>query len=327
MRAGRRASFPHLLASGLLLMGALLAGAGCGRRPPASIEGYIAARYVHVAAPVSGRLASLAVSRGAPVEEGRALFALASLPEADAVAEASAQSDAAAAALADLQTGARPGEIESLGHVSKALQAARTYATLELQRSQRLYQTKVVSEEDLNRNQSAELFFQELVKAVDSYTALVGLPARDAKIAQAAAQARAAGFALKQATWQLEQKCQPAPAAGVVFDTFYLPGEWVPAGAPVVSILPPGEIVARFYVDEEALAAFPPGADATVQSGGKSARGTVRYVSPEAAYSPPMIYSRENPSRLVFLVEIGFAAEDAKGFHPGQPAQVAPAGR
>jgi len=76
----------------------------------------------------------------------------------------------------------------------------------------------------------------------------------------------------------------------------FLPGDWVPAGAPVVSLLPPGEIVARIYVPESALGSFGIGSKARVTSGGKSAGGIVRYVSPEAAYSPPVIYSRENPA-------------------------------
>jgi len=189
-----------------LWAGVLLLLPACERTPTGEFEGYIAGRFVQVAAPVAGRLAALDVKRGEAVDAGRPLFALEPSPEAEALAEAGEQLAAAEAEAADLRKGARPEELTPLAHVSKALQAARLYATLELQRSQRLYETKVVSEEDLNRNQSAELFFQELVRAVDAYSALVALPEREDRIARATAQARAAGAALKRAAWLAGQK-------------------------------------------------------------------------------------------------------------------------
>ncbi len=56
--------------------------------------------------------------------------------------------------------------------------------------------------------------------------------------AQHAAAGRERG--LEQADWRYTQKQQTAPAAGLVYDTYYRPGEWVAAGTPVLSLLPPG---------------------------------------------------------------------------------------
>jgi HlyD family secretion protein len=41
--------------------------------------------------------------------------------------------------------------------------------------------------------------------------------------------------------------------AGYVQDTFFVEGEWVGAGRPVVSLLPPGNVKARFYVPQAGL--------------------------------------------------------------------------
>src|SRR6185437_17117500 len=80
--------------------------------------------------------------------------------------------------------------------------------------------------------------------------------ARADEIAAAAAEVKAAGDALAQAQWRVEQKSQTAPAASLVVDTLYRSGEWVPAGAPVVSLLPPANVKVRFYVPEPVVGAL-----------------------------------------------------------------------
>jgi HlyD family secretion protein len=49
---------------------------------------------------------------------------------------------------------------------------------------------------------------------------------------------------------------------------------------------------------------------------------TVRFISTQAEYTPPVIYSRENRAKLVYLVEAGVAAKDAARLHVGQPVEV-----
>ena len=56
--------------------------------------------------------------------------------------------------------------------------------------------------------------------------------------------------ALTAAEWNLTQKSQAAPQAGLIFDTMYRQGEWVPAGRPVVALLPPQNIKVRAFVPE-----------------------------------------------------------------------------
>ena len=44
-----------------------------------------------------------------------------------------------------------------------------------------------------------------------------------------------------------------SPVTGSVQQIYYRPGEMVPAGRPVVSLLPPGNIKIRFFVPETVL--------------------------------------------------------------------------
>src|SRR5258706_507963 len=70
---------------------------------------------------------------------------------------------------------------------------------------------------------------------------------------------QASKAALAQAAWRLEQKSVGAPVSGVVQDTFFVEGEWVPAGRPVASLLPPGNVKARFYVPEAVVGSLTAG--------------------------------------------------------------------
>jgi HlyD family secretion protein len=140
--------------------------------------------------------------------------------------------------------------------------------------------------------------------------------------AQHASAARQRG--LEQADWRYAQKVQTAPAAGLVYDTYYRPGEWVPAGTPVLSLLPPEYMKARFFVPESDLGKFTPGAPVEIRMDGLPAplAGRVSFVSPTAEYTLPIIYSRENRGKLVFLVEASLGPEDAARLHPGAPLEV-----
>jgi HlyD family secretion protein len=50
-------------------------------------------------------------------------------------------------------------------------------------------------------------------------------------------------------------------------------------------------------------------------------------VSPQAEYTPPVIYSEESRAKLVYLVEARPAPEQAVLFNPGQPIAVVPLAR
>jgi len=171
------------------------------------------------------------------------------------------------------------------------------------------------SARDENRQRVAQL-------TADLETARLG--ARPDQIAAAEANVRALEAALAKAEWNLSQKHQSAPKAGLVFDTLYREGEWVAAGHPVVALLPPQNIKLRVYVPEERAGALHVG-DAVqvfVDGVGGASEGKVSYISPQAEYTPPVIYSRENRKKFVFLVEARFEPAVAAQLHPGQPVDV-----
>ncbi|MGA2279893.1 MAG: efflux RND transporter periplasmic adaptor subunit [Verrucomicrobiota bacterium] len=143
---------------------------------------------------------------------------------------------------------------------------------------------------------------------------------RDADQAQVESQTAA----LDKARWSFDQKQQFAPANAFVHDTLYRQGEWVAAGNPVVELLPPGNVKVRFFVPQAVLPRIKPGQTISVTfDGGQHAySATVNYISTKAEFTPPVIYSRENRTKLVFMIEAKFSPADAADLRPGQPVDV-----
>jgi len=143
---------------------------------------------------------------------------------------------------------------------------------------------------------------------------------RDADKAQVASQ-RAA---LVKAQWSFDQKQQFAPANAFVQDTLYRQGEFVAAGNPVVVLLPPENLKARFFVPEEMLPRIKAGESVSVSFDGATNNysATVSYISTQAEFTPPVLYNRENRAKLVFMIEAKFPPADAAELRPGQPVDV-----
>ena len=263
-----------------------LLACGCGAPESSRVQGYVEGEYVRVAAPVAGRLLELNVARGADVASGAPLFALERDREQATVTEAD----------------------ESIAVVraqSEQAQAALRLAESNLKR--------------LHELRAKGLASQEQIDAARSEQQQAQARRRELEAAQ-----RTAGARLEQMQWQLTHKVVSAPVAGLVEDTYYRVGEWVPAGAPVVSVLPPENRLVRFFVPETALAALKPGQAVRVYRDGADTplTATINFIAPRAEFTPPVIYSREARAKLVFLVEARPAPADATALSPGQPVDV-----
>lgn len=309
-----------------LALAALLALAACGPAPaPGRWQGYFEGEYVQVASPLAGRLEQLAVAKGARVAAGAPLFSLEQAAEQAARREASERLRQAEARLADLKKGQRPTEIAALEARAAQARAAAELSAKELARISRLHASHVVADDDFDRAGLTHEANQKQVTEVEAQLATAQLGARADVVAAAEADTAAARAALERAEWSVAQKSLAAPAAALVYDTLYREGEFVAAGLPVVSLLPPGHIKVRFFVPEAEFAGLKAGDLVHVSITGRAAPldARISYLSPQPEYTPPILYNRENRAKLVFMVEaLPLDAEAARDLHPGQPADV-----
>ncbi len=306
-----------------LLALALAALAGCYGGRPGTWQGYLEGDYVYVASPLGGRLDSLSVAKGARVAPGAALFTLEREAEKAALRQAEQQLAAARSELEDLSKGERPEEIAAL---QARLDQARANAELskrDLRRAEELFKGSAITESELDRYR---LTNEANLRAVDEDAARLvtgRLGGRADALAAARARVKAATDAEALARWSVDQKAQTAPAAALVYDTLYRPGEFVAAGSPVVSLLPPGNLKVRFFVPEPDYARLKVGDPVQVAiTGSADAEARVSYLSPQEEYTPPVLYNRDNREKLVYMVEAVFPAAVGADLHPGMPVDV-----
>lgn len=305
------------------LAAAALLAAGCGREARDVFQGYAEAEYVDVATSEPGQLESLGAAKGDAIAAGAPLFALEAAREAAALRQAQEQLAAAQAQLQDLRQGKRPPEVDVVRAQLEQARAEATRAAAERERDAAQFASGGIAQAQVDRSQAAADAAAARVRELERQLDVAQLPARDDQIAAQEAQVAAAQAAVDQAAWRLGQKTVAAPVAGQVFDVLYQPGEWVAAGRPVVRLLPPGNVKIRFFVPETALGALAVGRALAVRCDGCADEipAKVTYISPEAEYTPPIIYSNETRSKLVFMVEA--RPLDGANLHPGQPLEVA----
>jgi HlyD family secretion protein len=298
----------------------------CNRSHPNYVQGYVEGEFVYVASPQSGALQTLAVSRGAIVKAGDPLFALEQSPEKDALEQAQRRLGEARANLADARKGKREPEIHSLEAQIKEARAALDYSAAELERQEKLSRVAGAgSADDLEKARAAHGEDAARVSQMEADLETARLGAREDVVAALEANLKALEAAQARSQWELGQKHQAAPQAGVVFDTLYRQGEWVEAGRPVVALLPPQNIKVRAFVPESVVSALHQGDHITVHVDGitnNSVTGTISFISPQAEYTPPVIYSDESRQKLVFMIEAIFDPKTAAQLHPGQPVDV-----
>lgn len=294
----------------------VLSLAACKEAAAPSWQGYVEGEYVRVASPEAGILQTLKVARGQTVAAGAPLFVLESESEAALRREADQRVLQADARLANLEKGRRPDEIAAIDAQQAQARAALYLARANLARQEKLVASGFVSHAVLDQAHAAVDQAAAQVAELAAQRRVARLAARPDEIAAARAEA--------QAQWRLDRKAVAAPVAGAVQDRLYLPGEFVPAGNPVVALLPPDNLKLRFFVGETELARVKPGQAVRASCDGCGAEipATIRFVSTQAEYTPPVIYSRENRAKLVYLVEAGVTAKDAARLHVGQPIEV-----
>lgn len=302
-----------------------IALAACGNNTSTTWQGYVEGEFVAVASPFAGRLETLSVDRGQQVNSGAPLFLLESDDERAARQQAAEQVRVAEAQLADIQTGKRPVEVavNQAQLVQAKAQAGRSAA--QRKRDDMQFEIGGISKAQLDESRATADADAARVRELQRDIDVARLPGRKDQLAAQSAQVDAARAALAQAEWKLSRKSVNATVSGLVYDVPYRPGEWVPAGSPVVRMLPPANVKVRFYVPEAVVGSLKNGQAVTIRCDGCAApiAAKITYVSNEAEFTPPVIYSNETRRKLVFLIEARPTTDDAPKLRPGQPVEVA----
>lgn len=290
--------------------------------------GYVEGETSLIAPPVAGRLVERPVNRGDQVRKGDRLFVIDPVMARAEVARAEAALAEAEARYENLLKGKRQEEQEVVRAQRRENDAALAQAEFEFKRQTELLAKGVGTRKDYEQAESMVRQLRSRAASLAAQERVGELGARPDEIAAAKAQVDQDQANLAQAKKRLDDLMPAAPEDGLIENTFFNVGEWVPAGTPVVSLLPAFRVKLRFFVPQEDIAQAKMGAPVGFTCDGcpDDLKASIIYVSPRAEFTPPVIYSQTARSKLVFLIEARPEASQAK-LSPGLPITVAPFAR
>ncbi|GAA6143657.1 HlyD family efflux transporter periplasmic adaptor subunit [Hydrogenophaga sp. 5NK40-0174] len=291
-------------------------------------SGYAEGEFLYLSSALGGPVTRLAVQEGQQVLTGDALFSLDDQSERAALAQSQAQLAAAKAQWQNTEKGRRPAELAVTRAQLAQARAQTVQAQSALERQQALVKQGFASAATLDAAKAAAQQAAARVVELQAAVTVAGLPARVDEQSAASAQLDAAAQAVEQAQWRLSQKSVSSPVKGRVASVIYRAGEFAGAGQPVVSVLPEGAVKALFFVPEAQLADVPVGARVIVSCDGcgEPVVARVSHVADAPEFTPPVIYSNAQRSKLVYRVEArGESNAEKLHWRPGQPIDVTPA--
>lgn len=269
----------------LLGLGLAVILTACERPHEGKWLGYAEGDMAYVSAPVAGWVTDLKVERGSIVKDGEPLFTLDDTSQV-------ASRDQAAAQIAQTE-----------GQIAEA-EANLDLARRQFERQKGLLKSAATSKQA----------YDEAKSTYDSDLAQI------AALKASEAEARAS---LANAAYQLSQRQVIAHTTGHVEDIYFRQGEYAPAQTPVIAILPPENVFVRFFVPEAEFARIHLGQKVRIHCDGcQDIVATISFIAQTHEYTPPVIFSNQSRSQLVFKVEARMPG--GLKLNPGQPVDVDP---
>jgi HlyD family secretion protein len=183
-------------------------------------------------------------------------------------------------------------------------------AVKELDRSNKLFAKGIFTQQQLDRDQTVKQSYEaEYAAAKSSITEI------DNAIESALAQTEI----LKS---EINDCILKSPIKGPVLSRLAEPGEVIPNGGKVLTILDPTDIHMNVYLSEQYAGVIPLGGDARVVLDAipdKQFPATVAYVSEKAQFTPKEVEATEEREKLVFRVKISLQEFDDPRLKPGMP--------
>ena len=288
-------------------------------------SGTVEATQADLGFQLAGRIVSVLPREGDEVAAGQEVAALDREELSARVEAARAQLNAAEARVAELERGSRPEEITSAAAAVTGAQQRENAATTEAERSRRLFEGGAISkqaqeraEAELSAAHAARVQAEQALKVAREGPRAESIQAQRALAAQARANVEQVEAALAQSTIR-------SPFAGRVTVRHREPGEVVPAGAPVLTMIDPNDRWVRIYVPENQIGRVSIGQSVEVRAGTFPDRvygGEVSFIGDVAEFTPRNVQTPEERTRLVYPVKVRITSDPSFDLKPGIPADV-----
>lgn len=248
----------------------------------ASGNGRVEADLVDVASEIGGRVAAIHVQEGDLVQEG------------DILARIDTDSLEAQRARAEADVAAAESESEEALAVIEQREADLSFARAEFERASTLLKRGFGTQEEVDRRRAAR------------DTARAALAAARARLNAAERRADAARAEVREIETTIEDAQIRAPVRGRVLYRLAEPGEVVPSGGRIVTLVDLSRVYMEFFLPTGDAARVAIGADARIALDGLDLviPARVSFVSPDAQFTPESVETQDVRADLMFRVRL-----------------------
>ncbi|MCF8474404.1 MAG: HlyD family efflux transporter periplasmic adaptor subunit [Emcibacter sp.] len=303
----------------LILISCLIS---CDAEQNEPLQGYVEGRLLSLSPRAEGIITALNVEEGDEVNAGTLLFSVDRDRAQAQLDQLIAAKYAAEAQLENLKKGGRKEEINAATEILKAAEAEYTLAQKTYDRSKNLVDGGIKPHATLDQDRARMDKAKAQVTEAKSRLALIRLPARSDVILAAEHEVETHTAAISRAKEDLKDRNIMAPASGRIETIFRRVGEMTGPTQPVLSLLPPDQMRIRFFVPEPMLALIHHGDMVFFQCDNctMGQKGKITYISNQAEFTPPVIFTKKERAKLVYLVEA--RPDQPEFFLNGQPVNV-----
>jgi HlyD family secretion protein len=272
-----------------------------------------------------GRIERIAVLEGDRAVAGQELAWLDRIELQARRQAAEAQAEAARAMLAELERGFRAEEIAQGRAALRAAEQRVSDARRDLDRARRLFDGGAVSQQTLDRAETAyELAMADLESVQEALQILETGPRQERIAAQRAALAQAEAT-VAQIDATLDFAVVRAPFDGLITVRHREPGETVAAGIPVLTLMNPDDRWVRIYVRADEVGRINIGHPATITGDAypdRTYEGRVVFIANEAEFTPRNVQTTKERVKLVYRVKVQIVGDPGFDLKPGLAADV-----
>lgn len=321
-------SFLRLLLGLLLLVALLLAGFHWRQqqndKPPEAFvqgNGRLEARQIDIASKFAGRLSALHAEEGERVEAGQLLAELDVAALQAAMLEAKAQLHRAeqARGTAEALLGQRRQAEQTAQAYADQRETEVAFAEKQLQRTQELLDKGFNTRQNLDIDQTRKQSALSLLNAAQSQVveSQAGVTAARSQVTEAQAAIEVARAAIQRLQVELDDAQLKAPRAARVQYRLAEPGELVPAGGKVLTLLDLSYVTMNIYLPENIAGRIAIGSEARLildAAPGYVLPARVAHVAAKAQFTPKAVETASERQKLVLQVKLQLDPELLKTY-------------
>lgn len=288
------------------------------------LSGNVEITSAQVSFNIPGRVEHRLVSEGESVTNGQVVAFLEKTELEQELAMRRADVQAAQAALAELETGTRPEEIDQAAAAVEVARAEAKRVNGDLARQKELFQQKVISPREFEAAEAAAGMASAKVREAEARLALLKKGPREETILAARARLEQARQAVARAETRLAYTTLTSPLTGVVLAEGIENGEYAVPGTPVVTVGDIENVWLRAYVNETDLGRIKIGQRVMITTDtypGKVYEGRLSFIAPQAEFTPKNVQTTKERVKLVYRVKVDTANPNQE-LKPGMPADA-----